>query len=230
VLLLATEAAADASLPPHLREDFDTIAKNVLLEARLIDDLLDLTRITRGKLVLDRRPLPVHGILLDAIANVRPEVGEKQLKLTVDLCGGVPMVDTDPVRLQQVFWNVLKNAAKFTPEHGEISVRTRMPAKAARLVIEITDTGAGMTAAELDRIFDAFTQGDHAGQGSQHRFGGLGLGLAISRTLLELHAGTIRASSPGPGRGSTFMIELPLTAAVGRPGSEFAAAPAHQRS
>jgi signal transduction histidine kinase len=212
VLLLATEAAANRAIEPELRADFATIAKNVMLEARLIDDLLDLTRITRGKLVLDSRPTALHGVLRDAIANVNADVAEKQLSLKVEFCEGDPIVDGDPVRLQQVFWNVLKNAAKFTPSQGQIVVKTSQASPAGRVLIEISDTGVGMAAAEIGRIFEAFTQGDHASRAGSHQFGGLGLGLAISRSLIELHAGSIRASSPGLGLGSTFHIELPLTA------------------
>jgi CheY-like chemotaxis protein len=186
------------------------IAKNVLLEAHLIDDLLDLTRIARGKLVLDRQPVAIHEILQDAITNVHGEVAEKQLSLEIKLGQQNPLVHGDPVRLQQVFWNVLKNAAKFTPRGGRISVATRVLPADDKLVVEITDTGAGMTAAEISRIFEAFAQGDHASTGSPHRFGGLGLGLAISRSLVELHAGTIQAESAGIGQGSTFTIELPI--------------------
>ena len=212
VLLLASESAADPSLTPQLRHDFDLIAKNVALEAHLIDDLLDLTRITRGKLVIETRPVAVRQILQDAAANVQAEVHEKQLTLVLNLGAGNPVVVGDPVRLQQVFWNILKNAAKFTPTQGRITLSTRTVAPAGPFVIEITDNGAGMTPDELARIFDAFAQGDHATVGSPHRFGGLGLGLAISRSLVELHSGTIRASSAGLGQGSTFTIELPLAA------------------
>src|SRR5690606_33151367 len=108
---------------------------------------------------------------------------------------------------------VIKNAVKFTPEGGEISVATRMRENPARFVLTVTDSGIGMTAPELARVFDAFVQGDHSGGQSEHRFGGLGLGLAISRMLTELHGGTIRAASEGRDRGSTFVVELPLTVA-----------------
>lgn len=212
VLLLATEAASNPDLSPELRANFDMIAKNVLLEAHLIDDLLDLTRITRGKVVLDTRPIAVHGILQDAIANVKAEMLEKRLTMTTSFGLENPIVDGDPVRLQQVFWNVLKNAVKFTEAGGRIAVTTRTIYPQGCVLVEITDTGAGMNAQELGRIFDAFAQGDHANIGSSHRFGGLGLGLAISRSLVEMHSGTIRASSPGCGQGSTFAIELPLVA------------------
>jgi signal transduction histidine kinase len=214
VLLLATEAASNEDVPPEVRADFDTIAKNVMLEARLIDDLLDLTRITRGKLNLESRPVALHGVIGDALANVRGDMIEKELRVSVDFWDGNPVVDCDPVRLQQVFWNVLKNAAKFTGRKGEIGVRTRPhpDPEAERVIVEVYDNGVGISAGEIGRIFDAFAQGDHAGKANLHRFGGLGLGLAISRSLVEMHSGSIRASSAGIGSGSTFTIELPLAA------------------
>ena len=210
VLLLASEAAEDTTLPQAVRADFATIRKNVELEARLIDDLLDLTRITRGKLPLDRQPHDVHTILRDALATVEAELERKSIVPRLELNAPNSMVLGDAVRLQQIFWNVLKNAVKFTPERGTITVATRVSTDTGELTIEITDTGIGMLPSELERIFDAFSQGDHAGSGGSHRFGGVGLGLAISRMLAELHHGSIRASSGGRGCGSTFSIDLPL--------------------
>ena len=141
------------------------------------------------------------------------DVREKHLTLSVELGSGDPIVECDPVRLQQVFWNVLKNAAKFTPARGKIAVRTWIAPPSGPLVIAISDTGAGIKAEDLNRIFEAFAQGEQATKSSPHRFGGLGLGLAISHTLVELHSGSIRATSPGLGLGSTFTIELPLASA-----------------
>lgn len=210
VLLLASESAEDPTLPANVRADFATIRKNVELEARLIDDLLDLTRITRGKLLLDMRPHDVHSILRDALATVQGELDLKSIVPTLKLGPGSAFVLGDAVRLQQVFWNVLKNAVKFTPDRGNITVETRVAVESGELVVEITDTGIGMQPSELERIFDAFSQGDHAGPAGSHRFGGVGLGLAISRMLTELHHGTIRATSAGRGCGAKFTIELPL--------------------
>lgn len=212
VLLLASEAAQDPRLPPDAREDFETIRKHVELEARLIDDLLDLTAITRGKLSLDRRRTDLHAVLRDAIATVSPDVQEKRIGLILQTGAQRPEVIGDPVRLQQVFWNVLKNAVKFTPEAGRIFVETATGRD--RVTVRVTDTGIGLSPTELDKVFDAFSQGDHAGVGGSHRFGGLGLGLAISRMVIELHQGTIRATSEGRGHGATFTIELPLAPAT----------------
>ncbi len=208
VLLISSEAAADASLPAQAREDFETIRRHVELEARLIDDLLDLTAIARGKLSLDRRLLDLHAVLRDAIATVSPEIEGKHIRLVLSIGTSQPRVQADAVRLLQVFWNVLKNAVKFTPIGGRITVETS--SNDGRVIVKITDTGIGLTAVELGRIFDAFSQGDHAGD-EGHRFGGLGLGLAISRMVAELHGGSIRAESEGRGHGATFTIELPLS-------------------
>jgi PAS domain S-box-containing protein len=209
VLLLASEESTNPRLPPEVRADFEMIAKNVALEARLIDDLLDLTRITRGKLTLDLRPVDVHGVLQDALATVRDDFAEKRIDLQVKLGAPRHGVQGDPVRLQQVFWNVLKNAAKFTPEGGSVVVETSV-VDHHRLLVRVTDTGIGLTPAELERIFDAFSQGEHADTPARHKFGGLGLGLAISERLAQLHRGALRARSPGRDQGATFEIELPL--------------------
>jgi signal transduction histidine kinase len=211
VLLIASDAAEDRSLPPEARADFETIRKHVELEARLIDDLLDLTAITRGKLSLEQRKLALHAVLRDAITTVAPEMEQKRIRLLVQTRALEPVIMGDPVRLQQVLWNVLKNAVKFTPENGSIHVETST--LEGRVQIVVRDTGIGLTPSELERIFDAFAQGDHAGDGGSHRFGGLGLGLAISRMVIELHRGSIRATSEGRGHGASFVIELPLVAA-----------------
>jgi len=147
--------------------------------------------------------------LNDAIANVRSELVNKRLQLVLNLRASESIVLGDPVRLQQILWNIIKNAVKFTREEGKISVETVDTAK--KLIIKVTDTGIGMTADEIGLAFKAFSQGEHAAAGSQmHRFGGLGLGLAISKMLVELHDGHIYATSPGRNQGATFVVELPL--------------------
>lgn len=214
VLLIASDAATNRNLPEDIRSDFEMIAKNVSLEARLIDDLLDLTRITRGKLVLNLSSGSVHSILRDALTTVQADLNEKRIQLHLELNAPHHAINGDIVRLQQVFWNVLKNAVKFTPEDGKIRVETSVRETGDRLVVRISDTGIGLTAPEIARIFDAFSQGDHTDNEKYHRFGGLGLGLAISKRLAELHSGTITASSPGRNQGATFEIELPLEPAA----------------
>jgi PAS domain S-box-containing protein len=210
VLLLASASAADDTLPDGVREDFATIAKNALLEARLIDDLLDLTRISRGKMKLELKRVDVHSVLQDALATVSGDLKEKELTLAVTWGTPPPVALADSARLQQVFWNILKNAIKFTPEGGEIRVETKVSNGARQLTVSVVDSGIGMTSGELKRVFQPFSQGDHAAGAGSHRFGGLGLGLAISRMLMQLHAGQVDAFSAGRGQGSTFVITLPL--------------------
>src|SRR5690606_35787442 len=162
-------------------------------------------------LSLDRRPVDVHAVLRDALATVSSDLKRKRIRLVVETDARRPEVHGDAVRLQQVFWNVLKNAVKFTPEGGRIVVKSSCVDDNQRVRVRITDSGIGLTPAERDRIFDAFSQGEHAGDGA-HRFGGLGLGLAISRMVIELHHGAIAAQSAGRGHGASFEIDLPLVA------------------
>ncbi len=211
VLVVASEAAQDPSLAPEVRENFELIARNVGLEARLIDDLLDLTRITRGKLTLDLRPVDIHVILRDALLTALSDITSKHITVETRFNAEQHVVEGDSVRLQQVFWNVVSNAVKFTPPGGSISVSSRWLEADRLLVVTVTDSGIGLTAAELARIFDAFVQGDHAEGTSTHRFGGMGLGLAISKMMVGLHGGSIAASSAGRGQGATFVVELPTT-------------------
>ena len=210
VLLLASESAADPTLSDEVRADFETIRKNIGLEARLIDDLLDLTSISRGKLPIEPRAVDAHAALQNAIAIVRSDIDEKHLQLALDFAADEHTVWGDEVRLQQVCWNVLKNAVKFTPSGGRITVETRMRRGDGEITIKIADTGIGLTSEELGRVFEAFAQGEHASAGSSHRFGGLGLGLAISRMLVEMHGGRMSALSAGRDKGSSFVITLPL--------------------
>lgn len=213
VLLLASDSAMNDDYPASAREAFRVIEKNALLEARLIDDLLDLTRIERGKLQLELQRTDLHATLQDALSTVRGEASERNLGVEVAFSAQTSVILGDSGRLQQVFWNVLKNAIKFTPKGGRIRVESRTLAEANEIEIQISDTGIGMEPHELTRVFGAFSQGDHAEQSRGHRFGGLGLGLAISRKLVELHAGRIAAASEGRDRGATFSITLPLVGA-----------------
>ncbi len=212
VLLVATEAASNPLLSSGVRNDFDQIARHVMLEARLIDDLLDLTRITRGKLSLDLRVVDGHEALRQALATTQADIDEKHQVVKIDQRATRCAIRADAVRLQQVLWNVLKNAAKFTPVYGSLTVVTEN--QGDRLLIHITDTGVGMEPEELSRVFETFVQGNHARPNSGHRFGGLGLGLAISRMLMELHGASISATSAGVGTGSTFTLSFPLAEAA----------------
>lgn len=213
VLLLASDGVRNTDFQPQARMDFDTIRKNIELEARLIDDMLDLTRITRGKLTMDMKPVDIHAALHDAAGTVQADVERKGIKLTLNLTANKPVVRGDAVRLRQIFWNVLKNAVKFTPHDGRICIETRTLSE-EKLAVVITDTGIGMEADELERVFGAFAQGTH-------HFGGLGLGLAISRALVELHSGSIRAESEGKNKGATFSIELPVAKDLEQFGAAF---------
>lgn len=202
VLLLSSEAAANHELPPRIRTDFDIIRKNIELEARLIDDMLDVTRISSGKLELRLAPVKLHEILRHALATVQSEIRQKNITLTLKLKAKKQTITGDAVRLQQVFWNLLKNATKFTPGNGKIRVETK--SVDSRIVVRIEDNGIGILPGEIERLFQAFSQGMHPG------YGGLGLGLAICKKLVELHRGSIQATSPGRGGGATFTIDLPV--------------------
>jgi len=210
VLLLASDSASNPDYPTSAREAFRAIEKNALLEARLIDDLLDLTRIEHGKLSLELQRVDVHATLRDAIGMVRADAGEKELTLDLALEAARTTILGDSGRLQQVFWNILKNAIKFTPPGGHVRVTTSELPSSKEIQIQISDTGIGLSESEIARIFDAFSQGEHAVHGRSHRFGGLGLGLAISRSLVHLHSGQIEATSEGRDKGSTFTVRLPL--------------------
>ena len=215
-LLLASDGARNADFSPQARMDLDTIRKNIELEGRLIDDMLDLTRITHGKLTLEMKAVDVHDALHDAVETVNSDITRKKIELVLNLNAGEPVVAGDAVRLRQIFWNILKNAVKFTPEEGKIFVETRR-STGDKIIITITDTGVGMEPGEIERVFGAFAQGTH-------QFGGLGLGLAISRALVELHAGSIRAESLGKGKGATFTMELPLAMEMKKPAPEIKSA------
>jgi PAS domain S-box-containing protein len=207
VLLLASESAVDRELPPDVRAHFDVIRRNIELEARLIDDLLDLTRVRTGKLKIENKDVNIHAVLCDTLGIVQKEIERKHLTLRQNLADADSIVLGDPIRLRQVFWNVLKNAIKFTARNGTITVESRV--ESGQYIVTISDTGIGMTAEELESAFQAFKQGAHSRDSGQ--FGGLGLGLAISRRFVELHSGSITASSSGPDRGSTFTVQFPLS-------------------
>jgi PAS domain S-box-containing protein len=215
VLLLASEAARNVNLSDELRADFQMIAEHVTHEARLIDDLLDISRIIHDKLPLNLQPQDVHALLARVLKSIESEVKEKELILFHHFEATSARVLGDKVRLHQIFGNLLGNAVKFTPCGGRIGVSTRVrPDKGGTLVVEITDSGVGLTAAELSKVFTPFVQGEHTADGTS-QFGGLGLGLAISRKLAELHFGSITGQSGGRGAGATFAVELPLDVSTG---------------
>ncbi|HKP05378.1 MAG TPA: PAS domain S-box protein [Chthoniobacterales bacterium] len=204
ILIWAGGMVKDPSLSPEVAEGLEMVCRNVELEARLIDDLLDLTRIARGKLNLHLRKSDAHELLNHTTEIVRDEISSRKLKLSLELTATNHMVMADESRLQQVFWNLLKNASKFTPREGHVTVRTSNPQPHA-LHVEIRDTGIGIETDNLEKIFEAFEQGST-------RREGLGLGLAISKAIVEMHRGSIRAFSEGPGKGARFLIDLQTAA------------------
>jgi signal transduction histidine kinase len=207
VLMTATALETDLSLPAEVRDQLAMMRRNVELEARLIDDLLDITRISRGKLTIAPVSADIHQLLRHTGEIVRSDGLDKQVRVSFILESERHHALADPTRLQQVFWNLIKNALKFTANGGCITVRTHND-NAGKIVVTVEDTGIGITAAALPHIFRAFDQGDITGQ---HRYGGLGLGLAISKAIVEAHRGSICAESKGPGEGAIFTVTLKTT-------------------
>lgn len=212
VLAVVSSLEMDPRLPPELRGPLAMVRRNVELEARLIDDLLDLTRISRGKLELHREITDVRPVLEHAIQVCSSrEVAAGRIRLETDLAAPSHRIWADSSRLSQVLWNLLNNAVKFTPPGGSIAVRTREEA-VGQLAIEIADTGIGIEPDVLPRIFDAFEQADRR---ITRQFGGLGLGLAVSKAIIEMHGGSLTAASEGAGLGATFTIRLPASDPLG---------------
>jgi PAS domain S-box-containing protein len=193
-------------LPEKLRADVQMLQRNVLLEARIIDDLLDITRIERGVLSFKPEIVDVHSIIRTLVELTSSEALGKKLSLETDLRADRHFVSTDAGRLQQVLWNILRNAINFTEPGGKITIRSQNDSE--QLKLTITDNGLGMSPETLDRLFMPFEQGDRA---RSSQFGGLGLGMAISHALVKRMGGTIEAMSEGLGRGSTFVITLDTT-------------------
>lgn len=208
VLMAAEDLCQDATLPEAAREMLQMMQRNISLEARLIDDLLDLTRIIHGKLILRRQPGDAHTLVEHALEIVRDEAQTRGLQLQSDLGASRSILLCDAARLQQVFWNLLKNAIKFTPARGSISIRSYNDGDV--FVLEVSDTGIGLSSDTLDRIFMPFEQ---AGLTNDHRFGGLGLGLSISKAIVDMHEGEIVAESRGLEAGATFRVRLGLASA-----------------
>ncbi|HYF36301.1 MAG TPA: PAS domain-containing protein [Prosthecobacter sp.] len=206
VLMAAEGLCDDPALPPAMHETLCMMQRNIALEARLIDDLLDLTRISHGKFTLRLQDGEAHSLVELAVEIVRDEAQGKSLHLHMDLQAQQTRVHCDPSRIQQVFWNLLKNAVKFTPPFGHITVRSRN--EGSLIIVEVSDTGIGLAPETLGRIFQPFEQ---AGLANDHRFGGLGLGLSISKAIIEMHGGTVSAESAGPGQGATFRVSLPAS-------------------
>jgi PAS domain S-box-containing protein len=206
VLAVLARFEADPALDGHTPE-LTMIRRNVELEARLIDDLLDLTRIASGKLELRRRQADAREILEHALATVERSLAEKDLRLEVALAPEEHRLWADAPRITQVFWNLLSNAVKFTPRGGRVTLRSTVEPRTRELVVEVRDTGIGIEPEVLPRIFDAFEQ---SGRRITRQFGGLGLGLAVSRAIVDLHGGRLTAASEGREHGAVFTVRLPL--------------------
>jgi PAS domain S-box-containing protein len=191
-------------LPPEFLESLKIIKRNVQLQARLIDDLLDLTRITRGKLRLDVETCDAHTVIRNAIETASSAIAAKKLKLSTKFNAKEHYILADCIRLQQVFWNLINNAVKFTPPGGQIVIRTFNDER-SRFHFEVTDNGIGIEPQRLASLFTPFEQADPS---VTRQFGGLGLGLAISKHLVDLHHGTIKAESRGRSFGATFKVTL----------------------
>ncbi len=200
--------------PPHdpaeLRATLALIRRNVELEARLVDDLLDLTRISAGKLRIAAVPVDLHVILHDALAIAEPLLRKKNIAVESRLTAPRHLVRGDAARLTQVFSNVLTNAAKFTPPEGRVTLRTANPGE-GEVGVEVGDSGIGIAPEMLPKIFEPFRQEEAS---TTRRFGGLGLGLSVAKNLVEAHGGTIRAHSGGRDQGATFAITLPALEAT----------------
>ncbi len=206
VLFIADGLRTDSTVPEEIREDMETVARNIRFEARLIDDLLDLTRIARGKVELHKLPIDLHSVVTYALETCLEQDGAGGPTMHLNLRATRTMVLADEARLSQVVWNLVKNARKFTPVGGDVFVES-FDRDDDRVVVRVRDTGPGIEPEVLPRIFDAFEQG---GREVTRRHGGLGLGLAISKTLVEMHGGMLTAHSDGPGEGAMFTIDLPL--------------------
>jgi signal transduction histidine kinase len=213
VLAVISGLQGDGRLPDDVRGQLAMMRRNVELEARLIDDMLDLTRIARGKLELRREVADLKAVIHHALQTANGELVEKRQRLVLDLAPCDHTVWADTPRLTQVFWNLFSNAVKFTPPEGTIAVRSRCE-PGVGLTVEVADTGIGIESEVLADIFDAFQQGT---QTITRRFGGLGLGLAISKAIVELHGGSLTATSEGKGQGALFCVRLPTSNLVGRP-------------
>ncbi len=197
---------AEAQRLPLVRKAAETIRRNVHTQERLVADLLDLSRLQTGKLAIQRQPVQLAPLLAEVAEAVRAETDLKRIELRLEKTEEPLAVEADPVRLQQILWNLMQNAGKFTPEGGRVTVRLQRVDDEARLTVE--DTGQGLEPELLPHVFDMFRQ---AHSPANLRHGGLGIGLALVRQLVELHGGRVLAESGGRGRGARFTVWLPLS-------------------
>jgi PAS domain S-box-containing protein len=232
VLAAVAMLEEDCTLPPHLLDELQIIHRNIEVEAHLIDDLLDVTGIARGKLELLRQEVDIRSLLEHTLQNYSAvEAAKKNLRVSMNVDASDTCVVADSSRITQVFWNLFQNACKFTPEGGTIDIRVyNQPPSAAHngtsapetkfsqaeLVVEITDNGIGISPENIARIFNAFEQGERS---RTRTFGGLGLGLAISRAIVERHGGSLTATSDGKDKGAKLILRLPTVKPSTTPGA-----------
>ena len=202
-----------STLPPELRNEIEMIRRNVELEARLIDDLLDVTRISAGKLELALEVTDAHAAVRGALDICAEDIRTKKLTPELDLQASEYWIRADPVRLHQAFWNILNNAVKFTPSGGRITIRSRNDAT-GDFILAVEDSGIGFEPETCKRMFAAFEQGNRS---ITREFGGLGLGLTITKNLVEAHRGRLEAFSGGRNAGATFKIALKTVPAEASP-------------
>jgi PAS domain S-box-containing protein len=208
VLGILSSLPGDGAVPPALFADLEIVRRNIEVEARLIDDLLDMTRISSGKLELHIERVKLETIVDEAISICRGDLEAKHLLLERQTAAAGTELAADRLRVTQVLWNLLKNSIKFTPEGGKIVIRTGTESHCdgERILLEVQDSGMGIEPSEMTRLFNAFEQG---GRHITQQFGGLGLGLAISNGIAVSHGGSLTAFSKGRGQGSTFTVTLP---------------------
>ncbi|HET7754735.1 MAG TPA: ATP-binding protein [Anaeromyxobacteraceae bacterium] len=206
-----------------VRRAVEAIERGATTQAQIVDDLLDISRIVRGELKLDVRPLDLVAVIDAAVDTVRPAAAAREIDIAVVLAPRVAQVSGDAGRMQQVVWNLLANAIKFTPDGGLVEVRLEQ--NGGRVEIRVRDNGSGIPREFLPHVFERFSQADSS---TTRTHGGLGIGLAIVRHLVEAHGGTVLADSPGPGLGSTFTVSLPVTVPKQRPRLDERGTPAPQ--
>ena len=200
---------------PQIAKATQTIERSGKAQLQLIEDLLDMTRVITGKMKLESRPVELENVITSALDTVRPAADNKGIAITMSIDPKAGQITGDPDRLQQVVWNLLSNAIKFTPEGGRVWVELRRGDAGVQILVR--DTGQGIAPNLLPYVFDRFKQGDAS---AARRFGGLGLGLALAKHLVELHGGGVAVESPGESRGATFTVNLPIRAVRGDSGTE----------
>jgi PAS domain S-box-containing protein len=206
VILGRTRMVLNAGDLETARENAAIVERNGASLARLVDDLLDMSRMNIGQIALERQPVHLAPVIESSILAVQPAIEAKRIALTIDAQPDLPPCTGDPTRIQQIVWNLLTNAVKFTPADGRIRIETRL--SDSHVTLSVSDSGLGIAPDALPRVFDPFWQGEPT---ASRQHGGLGLGLSIVRRLVDLHGGDVRADSDGPGRGATFTITLPCS-------------------